>query len=463
MGTAKVSINVSNVSVLEALDQCLKGLPLAYIIDDKNIIISKRLGQVSKQPRTRQITGTVANQQNQPLQGATVSVKGAAIVVTTDKNGNFQIGNLPNEEVTLVVTMIGYNTREIQVRVSVRDVTISLDEQVSNLDEVVVVGYGTQRRRDLTGAVSSVSAKQIQDIPTPSLDGALTAKMPGVQVSQTTGAPGGGISVKIRGTGSIGAGNEPLYVVDGFPITASYDQNSNPLNSLNTNDVSSIEVLKDASATAIYGSRGSNGVVIITTKSGRSGKMKIDLDMYTGIQQTTKYMDMMNSQEYASYIIDSRNNAWIDAGGNPSDPNSKRSAIYQILPVLQDPEALKQNTDWQREIFRTAPTQNAQVTFSGGNDKINYMTSAGYYKQEGIIINSNFSRYAFRVNLGAKASDKFKVGLNLAPTYSIRNPVSAEGHFSSGAVVLSALMMPPFLPVYNEDLHHRPRSGQRLQ
>ncbi|WP_257669894.1 SusC/RagA family TonB-linked outer membrane protein [Parapedobacter tibetensis] len=452
---AKVRLNVNlvNASLEEAMELLLGDLPLQWKLKD-NIIIIQSVTRNNRPPRLevnqqRTIEGRVTDEDGKPLEGVTVIVKESPAATKTNTDGRYRL-QVPEDGMILAFTIIGFEPTERTIGHANR-VDVAMKAMVSDLDEVVVVGYGTQRRRDLTGAISSVNAKQIKDTPTPSLDGALTARMPGVQVSQTTGAPGGGISVKVRGTGSIGAGNEPLYVIDGFPITANYNQESNPLNSINTNDIESIEVLKDASATAIYGSRGSNGVIIVTTKSGMAGKMKVDLDMFTGFQQTTKYMDVMNAQEYASYIIDSRNNAWIDTGGDPSAPNSERGAIYQILPVLQDPEALAHNTNWQRELFRTAPTHNLQLTFSGGNDRINYMTSAGYYKQDGIIINSDFSRYAFRVNLEAKASDKFRVGLNLSPSYSVRNPVSAEGHFSGGAVVLTAVMMPPVMPVHNED------------
>jgi TonB-linked SusC/RagA family outer membrane protein len=209
--------------------------------------------------------------------------------------------------------------------------------------------------------------------------------------------------------------------------------------------------LKDASSTAIYGSRGSNGVVLVTTKSGKSGKMRVDIDAYTGVQSVTKTLDMMNAKEFAQYIIDSRNNAWVDVGGNVTDPNSARTAIYQILPALQNPDALGEGTNWQNEIFRQAPMHNLQLTLSGGNEKIKYMTSGGYYKQDGIILNSNFERYSFRVNLEAQASKRFKMGLNLTPTYTISNPTNAEGHWSAGGIVLSALTLAPHLPVYNPD------------
>lgn len=446
--TFPVSLHLEKATIKHAMDEALKSQDLSYEIIDKNIIIKRPLNANSAM-QERTVVGMVSDGNKQPLPSVTVRLKGTRTVVGTNPQGLYTI-KVTGQSPILVFSLIGYGTIERAINAS-NTLDIILEEQAADLNEVVVVGYGTQKRVDLTGAVSSVNAKQIQNLPTPSLDGAITGKMPGVQVSQTTGAPGGGIAVKIRGMGSIGAGNEPLYVVDGFPITANYNQGDNPLNSLNPNDIQSIEVLKDASSTAIYGSRGSNGVIIVSTKSGQSGKMKIDLDAYTGWQRVTKYMDLLNAQEYAEYIIDSRNNAWVDAGGDPSAPNEERGAIYQILPALQNPTMLGEGTNWQKEVLRTAPTHNLQLSFSGGNDRVNYMTSAGYYKQDGIIINSDFERYSFRVNLDANASKKFRIGLNLTPTYTISNPVTAEGHFGSGAIVLSSLMMAPHLPVYNED------------
>lgn len=443
--TKPVSLQLLRVSIKEAMEQTLVNQGLSYEILDKNIIIKKAASAV----QDRIISGTVVNTEGDPLPGVTVRIKNERLQSSTDASGRFSI-KVPSAESVLVFSLMGYGTEE-RVANAEREIRIQLREQVADLNEVVVVGYGTQKRTNITGSVVSVSAQDIQDVPAPSLDAAITGKMAGVQVSQTTGAPGGGLSVKVRGTGSIGAGNEPLYVIDGFPITANYNQSNNPLNSINPSDIQSIEVLKDASATAIYGSRGSNGVIIVTTKSGKSGKMKIDLDTYTGLQKVSKYMDLMNAQEFASYIVDSRNNAWVDMGGDINAPNEERSAIYQILPELQHPETLGEGTNWQKEIFRTAPMHNIQLTFSGGNEQVNYLTSAGYFKQEGIILNSDFERYSFRVNLDANTSKKFRIGLNLSSTYTVSNPVRAEGHFADGAVVLSALMMPPNLPVYNPD------------
>jgi TonB-dependent starch-binding outer membrane protein SusC len=458
-----VSIHSQGEALSLVLDKLLTPLGIKYTVVNSQILLSKQKKDTSFQPTLDeravtaveaateiQIGGLVTGAEtSEPLPGVSVVVKGSTVGTSTDINGRYQL-SIPNKNAVLVFSFVGYISQEIDPG-NRTQVDVALSADIKALNEVVVVGYGTQRRGDITGAVASVSAKDLAGLPTPSLDGALTAKMPGVYVAQTTGTPGGGLTVRVRGTGSIGAGNEPLYVIDGFPVTANYSQTNNPLNSLNPNDIESIEILKDASSTAIYGSRGSNGVVLVTTKAGKSGKMRVDLDLYTGVQNVTKYLDLMNASEFASYIKDTRNNAWIDIGGKPEDPNSARSAIYQILPALQNPESLGEGTNWQKEIFRQAPTHNMQLTLSGGNDKVRYMTSGGYYKQDGIVLNSGFERYSFRVNLEAQASKRFKMGLNLTPVYTISKPTGSEGHWSGGGIVLSALTMAPHLPVYNPD------------
>lgn len=454
-----VTLYANNEPLSKVLDRLLIPIDISYKVINNQILLSKAKketftppGNQEERSYTTEITieGTVTGSDaNEPLPGVSVVVKGSTSGTNTDIQGKYRL-SVPDNQATLVFSFVGYLSQEVQIG-NRTHINVKLQADIKALNEVVVVGYGTQKRGDITGAVASVSAKDISGLPTPSLDGALTAKMPGVYVAQSTGTPGGGLNVRVRGVGSIGAGNEPLYVIDGFPVTADYSQTNNPLKSINPNDIESIEILKDASSTAIYGSRGSNGVVLVTTKGGKSGKMKVDIDTYTGVQNVTKYMDLMNASEFAQYIKDSRNNAWVDIGGKPEDPNSARSAIYQILPALQTPESLGEGTNWQKEIFRQATIHNVQLTLSGGNDKVRYMTSGGYFKQNGIILNSDFERYSFRVNLEAQASKKFKMGINLTPAYTISNPTNSEGGWSTGGIVLSALTIAPHLPVYNSD------------
>ena len=455
----KITVHIENEKFGTLLDRIFQPLNIKYELSGKYVLLSDAkpasfslfTSPALKQPlealSEKELTGTVTDEAGSALPGVSIVVKGTQMGTTTDADGKFSI-RVADRDVTLVFSFVGYTSQEISPG-SKTNLSIALQPSQSLLEEVLVVGYGTQKRGDVTGAITSISNKDIAGVPVPSLEGVMAGRMPGVQVSQPTGTPGGGLSVRVRGAGSIGAGNEPLYVIDGFPVMADYNQTSSPLNTINPSDIESIEVLKDASATAIYGSRGSNGVIIITTKGGKTGKMKIDVDAYTGVQSVTKYMDLMNAKEFAQYIIDSRNNGWTDTGGLITAPNSARSAIYRIPEAIQDPGTLGEGTNWQKEIFRQAPTHNMQLTLSGGNDRIKYLTSANYYKQNGIIINSDFERYSFRVNLESQATKRFKMGVNVTPSYTISNPTGSEGHWANGGIVLSALTMAPHIPVFD--------------
>ncbi len=453
----RVSVKADQRKLSEVLAMVLEPLDISYRVIGGQITLTRYetgassvLSELEVEVVTEQaVTGIVTDEGGGALPGVSILVKGTVRGTTTNVEGSYSVV-VPDNNAVLVFSYVGYQSQEVAIENRTRlDVSLKIDNK--SLDEVVVVGYGTQRRADITGSLASVNAQDIKDIPSPSLDATMTGRMPGVYVAQTTGTPGGGLTVRVRGSGSIGAGNEPLYVIDGFPVTANYNQTSNPLNSINPNDIESIEVLKDASATAIYGSRGSNGVVIVTTKAGKSGKMTVDIDSYVGVQNVVKTIDLMNASEFAQYIKDSRNNAYADTGGDINAPNDKRGTIYKILPELQNPESLGEGTDWQKEIYRPAAMRNLQLRVAGGNDRVRFMVSGGYLKQEGVIINSDFERYSFRVNLDAQASKRLKIGVNLTPAYTVANPTEAEGHWASGGIVLSALSIAPHVPVYDAD------------
>ncbi len=403
----RVSVRAEKRKLSEVLAQVLEPLDISYRVIGGQIMLTRLEAEASSfMPGVKVeavaeqiVSGTVTDEGGGALPGVSILVKGTQRGTTTNVEGSYSVV-VPDNNAVLVFSYVGYQSQEVAVENRTRlDVSLKIDNK--SLDEVVVVGYGTQKRADITGSLASVNAQDIKDIPSPSLDATMTGRMPGVYAAQTTGTPGGGLTVRVRGSGSIGAGNEPLYVIDGFPVTANYNQTSNPLNSINPNDIESIEVLKDASATAIYGSRGSNGVVIVTTKAGKSGKMTVDIDSYVGVQNVVKTIDLMNASEFAQYIKDSRNNAYVDTGGDINTPSDKRGTIYKILPDLQNPESLGEGTNWQKEIYRPAAMRNLQLRIAGGNDRVRFMVSGGYFKQEGVIINSDFERYSFRVNLDA--------------------------------------------------------------
>ena len=417
------------------------------------------------------ITGKVTDAANgDALAGTTIQVKGTNTGATADANGRYQL-TVPAGEKTLVFSFIGYQPFEAAVgNRSVIDVQLTATNNA--LSEVVVVGYGVQNRRDITTAIGSVKARDLANQPVASFDQALAAKIAGVQVTQTSGAPGAGLSVRVRGTGSISAGNDPLYVIDGIPLsrdtkyatgstnTQFPDNPINVLSTINTDDIESIEVLKDASAAAIYGSRGSNGVVLLTTKRGKEGKTTINYDSFVGVQNVSKKIDMINAYEYAQLSYEAKNNAYLDRNpnGKPTDSNDIRSKGVgapstliqpEIVPYLSGQPGLT-NTDWQDAIFRSAPIQNHTLSISGGKDNVKFYVSGNYLDQRGVVINSGFKRYSARANVDVK-SGRLTVGANLNPTYSYHDLIKAEGPYLGEGVVGLALQMPPIFPVYNAD------------
>ncbi len=399
------------------------------------------------------VTGRVTDETGQLLPGVTVLVKSSSEAnrtngTTTAADGSFRI-SVPSANATLVVSYVGYLSQEIAMN-NRSVLEVSLVPGDKTLSEVVVVGYGTQEKKDLTGAIATVGARDIQRLPVSGFDQALKGQVAGLQITNTSGAPGGNTSILVRGISSITGGNDPLFVIDGFPVNNSGV--GNPLNTINPNDIESIDVLKDASATAIYGSRGSNGVIIITTKKGKSGKTRYEINAYTGFQELAKKVPLMNAQEYAAWVTEARNASYLDnvVGANVADPNSKRAISYQIPVAFQDPSKLT-TTDWQEAIFRKAPIRSYQLSASGGTDNLRYALSGGYFNQQGIIINSGLERYTFRANLDGKLSPKLNVGINLAPSYTKQNDVIAEGHYGAFGILSSAQSMPPYLPIYNAD------------
>jgi len=397
----------------------------------------------------KSITGKVTEESGQPLKDVTISEKGESNSVVSNDDGNFSI-TVSNSNALLEFTSVGYLYKEYKVN-NQNTVTVNLQPDYKVLGDVVVVGYGTRQKKELTGAIASVAAKDIQQVPVSGLDQALQGKVSGLQISSTSGAPGGNTSILIRGIGSISGGNEPLFVIDGFPVSNAGI--GNPLNTINPNDIESIDVLKDASATAIYGSRGSNGVIIVTTKRGKAGKARIEVNAYTGVQQVAKKIGMMNASEYAQFVIDGRNNGYLDnvANAKITDPNNLRPASYRIPADLQNPDVLGEGTDWQDAIFRNAPIRNYQVSASGGSENFRYALSGGYFDQQGIILNTSLKRYSFRANIDGNVSKRLTVGASLSPSYIDQKDLPVAEHYGSFGIIQSALSMAPNIPVYRED------------
>ncbi|HVZ95961.1 MAG TPA: SusC/RagA family TonB-linked outer membrane protein, partial [Chitinophagaceae bacterium] len=397
--------------------------------------------------QSRDITGTVTDDKGNLLPNATVSVKNTRVTTVTNSLGIFNL-TVPADGKTLVVSYVGMKTQEISIGKN-ETFKISLVSSSDNtLNEVVIIGYGTQRRQDVNGAVSSVSAKELANIPQPTVDQMLQGRAAGVTVTANSGQPGSAISVHIRGITSF-SGAEPLYVIDGVAIDGnapsqlstndgvfgglspvSQEQKPSVLASINPNDIASIDVLKDASATAIYGSRGANGVVIITTKKGRNGEGKIDYDGYYGTQEQGKFLKMMNLQQYAKF----ENSLADDFGLN------RRTEFA-------NPDKLGPGTNWQDAIFRRAPQQSHTLSFSGANNRTDYYVSGSYFQQDGTIIGSDFNRYAFHTTINSQVKEWFKVGTSISANQNKANTVLGNNY----GIIYSALLQAPDVAVYNAD------------
>jgi len=386
------------------------------------------------------IKGTVSDGKGVTLPGVTVTVKDSKVSAITNVDGQYNIV-VPQGKTMLVFSFIGMEKKEVVIG-SRTTINVSLSATSTTLSDVVVIGYGQQKRGDINGAISSVSAKEIQDIPQPSVDQLIQGKVSGVTITQNSGQPGANVSVHLRGITSFGS-SEPLYVVDGVAIQGGAsgvqltrtgggqeETSVSPLTSLNPNDIESIDVLKDASATAIYGSRGANGVIIITTKRGKSGAGRISYDGFYGIQQQGKFLDMMNLQQYANL-----ENTLAD------DFGISRRLEFANTSVLGP------GTDWQKAIFRNAAEQSHTVSFSGGKDGTDYYVSGGYLNQDGTILGYNFKRYNFRINLNAQVKDWFKLGGNVNGSQSTEN----IGLGNNTGIVYNALLSAPDAAVYNAD------------
>ncbi len=376
----------------------------------------------------RTVTGTVIDDNRQPVPSANVILKGTQMGTLTDNNGKFTL-NVPSSGGTLVVSFIGFTTQEVPIGTS-SVINVTLQTESTALEEVVVVGYGTQRRADVTGAISSVASDKITAVPTSGLDQALQGRAAGLTVI-SNGAPGVDATMRVRGISTVNDAN-PLFVVDGVVATT--------ISNLNPSDIERIEVLKDASTAAIYGSLGSNGVILVTTKKGKAGKVTVDFEGYYGVQYSNKRYDLLNAEQYREYAT---------TAGFPATPP----------PVYVDPQYADRlagkgpsrpeggETDWQDEIYQPGPMQNYDLSLSGGNENATFRLSAGYLNQRGVVIETGLERYNFRANSDFKKGI-LKIGENISLSYSDQQPLADNGGRS---LLEHAIKMAPYLPVYNKD------------
>lgn len=432
----RITLEASELPLSQVLDRALRPVGLTYKVFNDQLIA---LAPAAFHLQEIRISGTVRNENGEPLPGVAVTVIDSPLGTHTDEQGAYAI-NVPQNSI-LRFSSIGYLQQEVPVDRS-RELNLTLLEDLTSLREVVVIGYGSQQKRDVTGAISSISSEAFENQPVTRLDQVLQGRAAGVQVINSTGAPGGAVRIRIRGANSLSGSNDPLYVVDGF-IGADFT-------TINPDDIASIDVLKDASATAIYGSRGANGVVIITTKSGESGQTKIDFGTRFYSSSLIKKHETLNPADFA-IVANERERALTPAGGTYVPKFTEE----QIARFRQEG-----GTDWQDEIFHTAPGMEYQLGISGGNEKTRFMISGNYLQQDGIIINSDFKRYSIRTNIHSQLTEKLTVRANLSGTR--RENHNTGGTAARGGALAQALAWAPTTPVRDEDgnyILHDPTSS----
>jgi len=400
------------------------------------------------------LVGTVLDESGMPMYGTNVVQKGTNNGTITDFDGKYSL-KLPSGQQTVEFSFIGMQTQEILVDIVAGETTtvnIELKADAVTLDDVVVIGYGRRQKRDVTGAISSINTDDIGDDVLPSLESAMQGRAAGVQVTTSNGLAGSSINVKVRGTNSISAGSQPLYVIDGIPVTdgdfspGNMGAGFNALSDINPNDIESIQILKDAAAASIYGSRGANGVVLITTKKGKAGKTKFNVNYYGGVVTETNRIDLLNAKQHLSL----RDSAAVFAGNQPENDDY---VIYQpttglaITRGMADSIAAAGGTDWLDQVLQQGFIQEASLSASGGGEKTTFYMGMTYTDQEGFIVGNEYERISGRINVDNKASDKVNIGANMSINYSTNKRVPTG---DAGGLGLAQQRL-PYLPIYNDD------------
>lgn len=428
------NVQLKNMPLENALELLLTPKNLNYYVEGKSIVVRRKKKTRKKSDITiiteeqqKQITGKVTDGNENPLAGVNIRVKGKTITTSTDNSGEYTIHADRGE--TLVISSIGFITKESVIGNS-DVVNVQLEVSQADLDEVVVVGYGTVTKKDLTGAVSTVNGESLQNIPVQRVDQMLQGRAAGVDVKSVSGAPGSGTTIRIRGSRSINASNEPLYVIDGIV-------DAGDLNTINPADIASIDILKDASAAAIYGSRASNGVIIITTKQGKPGRDIVTAGASYGISNIPRHPEMLNAEQYIDFI----NEAYVEMGHPQLYPN--RDSILNTVGAG--------GTPWMESVFQTGHYANYDVGISGGNESLTYRLSGNITDQKGTAIRSNFNRYQVRLNMNKKVNESFRFGVNANFSHYIREPGSNINFGSNSGWSYSHMFLPPTMPIYKED------------
>lgn len=431
---ARISIQLKDKSINETLDALFEGKNVSYSLYGNQVILTNPESASVPGIQQKPVSGKVTDSSGASLPGVSVILKGTTIGNITDSNGNYSLSNVPSEG-TLVFSFVGMKAQEVKVAGKTA-INITMQEEAIGIDEVVAVGYGRQTRRDVTGAISQVSTTKLEDLPVAQVAQKLQGQIAGVQINQTTGVPGQGMTIRIRGAASVNAGNSPLIVVDGFPISGS-------INSINPDEIESISVLKDASAASLYGSRAANGVVLVTTKSGTDGKTKIQFSAYRGVQAVPEKgrPDMMNAQEFAQFQKEYR-----------EDMAAFQHTTIAIPTEYQNPsEWAGKGTDWYDILLREANIESYSLSLMAGKDKLKTSAILGYFNQEGVIISTKFDRFSMRLNTEYQVNDKIKIGVNLAPSLSTSKNNSTDGNLWDGGIIQNAILTSPLAPYKNED------------
>lgn len=459
----RVSVSANQGNVFEVLEKVFAGTNVTYSVLDKKIILSTEGTKAVKQTSTV-VSGTVLDATGEPIIGASVVEKGTTNGTVTDMDGKFTL-TISSAKAELEVSYIGYKTQVLKPQAG-KQLAVTMSEDTEVLDEVVVVGYGVQKKRDLTGAISSVKMSDEPVSTFSTVSHALAGKAAGLRVTQNSAQPGAGATFQIRGATSINAGNNPLVIIDGFPISSStnpgsgnrYDAGSqdNVLESINPNDIESIEVLKDASATAIYGSRAGHGVIIITTKRGKqSSRLDVTYSGNMSVQTIAKHYDILDGPQYRTYRNMKAKEQWLSKNGQGiyADYVTPNPNPAPFVPRYTDAEVANAiTTDWMDEVTRTGIQQSHNVSLTGGSEKMHFLTSLNYFQQDGIVKNNDLERLTGKFNMDYILSKVVKVGLsvNLSRNQYSNVPLGQNSYENAG-ILTSAATFDPSIPVYDEN------------
>jgi len=435
----EVNIEVQGSAVEKILDKIFEGTDVNYTVKGRQIVLATPEaynidGTDFGSQQQKSVRGKVTDQSGVPVPGASVVVKGTTTGITTDNDGNYSL-LVPSDAKTIVFSFVGMRSQEVAVG-NKSEYNVVLSEETIGLEEVVAVGYGRQTKKDITGSIVQIKTAVLEDLPVPQVAQKLQGQIAGVQINQTTGVPGQGMSIRIRGAASVNAGTEPLIVVDGFPISGS-------INDINPDEIESISVLKDASSSSLYGSRAANGVVLVTTKTGVNGKTKVQFSSFKGVQVVPQKgrPDMMNAQEFAQFQKEYR-----------EDMAAFQHTTIPIPTEYQNPSQWAgKGTDWYNVLLQKANIESYSLSITANKDKLKTSAILGYFNQDGVIINSNFNRLSVRLNTEYQINDKIKIGVNLAPSLSNSKTNGTDGVLWGGGIIQNAILTSPLSPYINDD------------